>query len=176
MEHLQLVQLFAHTGKFDGLAGDRAHRQGRAAPGVAVQLGQHDAVDAQRLVEGGGHVDRVLPGHGVHHQQDFLRGHRRLDVFQLVHQLLVDVQPAGGIQNHIVVAVIPGVSHRLFGDVHRVCRAHLKHRDAGLLPHHLQLGDGGGAVDVAGHQQRPVPLLFEHQAQLAGMGGLAGAL
>ena len=42
----------------------------RAAAGVAVELGEHDAVDAERLVKGGGGVHGVLSGHGVHDQQD----------------------------------------------------------------------------------------------------------
>ena len=46
--------------------------EGRAAAGVAVELGEDHAVDAQLLIEGLGHVDRVLAGHGVHHQEDLL--------------------------------------------------------------------------------------------------------
>jgi hypothetical protein len=53
VEGLDHVQLFAGAHEFDGLAGGRPDGEGRAAPGVAVQLGQHHAVDAQRLVEGG---------------------------------------------------------------------------------------------------------------------------
>ena len=56
-----------------GLPVDGADGERRAAPGVAVQLGEHDAVDAQGLVEGGGGVDGVLAGHGVHDQQDLVR-------------------------------------------------------------------------------------------------------
>ena len=44
----------------------------------------------------------------------------------------------------------------LLGDLHRVGLTHLKHRDSSLFAHHLQLLDGGRAVDIAGHQQRPL--------------------
>ena len=67
-----MVQLLAGTHELDGLAGDGPDGEGRAAPGVAVQLGEHHAVDAQCLVKGGGGVDRVLTGHGIHHQQDLV--------------------------------------------------------------------------------------------------------
>ena len=68
MERLDHIQLFAGAHEFDGLAGGGLDGEGRAAPGVAVQLGEHHAVDAQRLVKGGGGVDGVLTGHGVHYQ------------------------------------------------------------------------------------------------------------
>ena len=72
MELLDHVELFAGAGKLDGLAGRGADRERGAAAGVAVQLGQHDAVDAQRLVKGAGGVDRILTGHGVHHQENLV--------------------------------------------------------------------------------------------------------
>ena len=100
----------------------------------------------------------------------------RLDGLELVHQFFVDVEAAGGIQNHNVVAVVFGVGNRLLGDLHWVSSTHLKHRDADLLPHHLELFDSRRAVDVAGDQQRPLALVFKVEGQLAGMGGLACAL
>ena len=66
-------ELLARAAELDGLARHRADGQRRAAAGVAVQLGQDHAVDVQLLVKGLGDVDRVLTGHGVNHQQDFLR-------------------------------------------------------------------------------------------------------
>ena len=68
MEGLDHVQLLAGARELDGLARGSPDGQGRAAPGVAVQLGEDDAVDAQGLVEGRGGVYRVLARHGVHHQ------------------------------------------------------------------------------------------------------------
>ena len=37
-----------------GLPGDGPDRKRRAASGVAVELRQYDAVDSERVVEGGG--------------------------------------------------------------------------------------------------------------------------
>ena len=177
MERLDHVQLFAGTHKLDGLAGGRPDRECRAAAGVAVQLGQQHAVDAQRLVKRLGGVDRVLTGHGVHHQQDLVGLHRGLDGLQLVHQRLVDVEPSGGIQKHYVVAVVGRVLDGFLCDGHGVDLPHLEHRDVQLLAHHLQLGDGGGTVHVAGGQQRALAVLPAHQTrQLGAVGGLTGAL
>ena len=51
MKILKRVHLFADAEQLDRLAGDRAHRQRRAAAPVAVDAGQHDAGDADALVE-----------------------------------------------------------------------------------------------------------------------------
>ena len=177
MEQLDHVQLFAGADELDGLSGGGPDGQCRAASGVAVQLGQHHAVDAQRVIEGLGGVHRVLAGHGVHHQQDLVGLHRGLDVPQFVHQRLVDVQTAGGIQKYHVVAVVGGVFHRLPGDGHGVDLPHFKHGNVQLLAHHLQLVDGGGTVHVAGRQQRTLAELAAHQTrQLRAVGGFTGAL
>ena len=175
MEDLNLVQLFPHAHKLNGLAGDRLNGQGRAAPGVAVQLGEQ--YDIQGVVKGLGGVYRVLTDHGVHHQKDLGGLHSGLDIPQLVHQLLVHMEPAGGVQKDHVVAVGCGVLHGGPGDVHRVGLAHLEDGDVQLFAYHLQLLDGGGAVDIAGGQQGPLAVLFFHQpGQLGAVGGLARAL
>ena len=51
MEIFQRVGLFAGADQLDRLAGDRAHRQRRAAAAVAVDARQHDAGEADALVE-----------------------------------------------------------------------------------------------------------------------------
>ena len=86
------------------------------------------------------------------------------------------MEPAGGVQNHEVVAVIPSVAQALPGDGHRIPLALLKHRHPGLLAHHLQLLNSRGTVDVASHQQGPVALAEEILRQLGGVSGLASAL
>ena len=176
VEGLDAVQLFADAGVFDGLARHGPDAEGRAAAGVAVQLGEEDAVDAQGVVEGFGCVHRVLAGHGVQHQHDLVGLHRRLDVFQLVHQGFVDVEAARGVQQNHVVAVLPGVLDGGGGDLHRVGRAHLEHRDAHLRADGDELLDGGGTVDVAGGQKGPFAVLFQQGGQLGAVGGFARAL
>ena len=76
MEGLERVELLAGADQLDRLAGDRAHAERGAAAGVAVDPGQHDAGDADPLVEAAREVDRVLAGQRVGDQQRLVRPHR----------------------------------------------------------------------------------------------------
>ena len=176
MEHFQIVQLFAGALELDGLAGDAQHRKCRAAAGIAIGLGQDDAVDAHRLVEGLGNIHSVLACHGIHHQQRLVHGDSFLDLHELLHQDLVDLQTAGGIQDHNVVAVIPGVGQRLAGDLRGLGTRQREHRRTCLPAHDLQLVDGGGAVDIAGHQHGAAALLNEVFGKLGCVGRFTVAL
>ena len=102
--------------------------------------------------------------------------HGGLDVGQLLHQRFVDVQAAGGVDDQHVLAVVPGAFDGFFGGLHRVLGALFKHGHAHLLAHHLQLLDGGGAVNIAGGQQGLFALLGQIPRQLGGHGGFTGAL
>jgi len=51
MELFQLAHLFADADQLDRLAGHGAHRQGGTAAAVSVHTGQHEAGDADALVE-----------------------------------------------------------------------------------------------------------------------------
>ena len=80
---------------------------------------------------------RILADHGVHNQQDFGGVNGGLHHLELLHQLLVHVEPAGGVDEHNIVAVLLGVLDARPGNVHRVNLAHLEHRNVHLLAHHL---------------------------------------
>ena len=102
VEALELVEPLAGRRVEDRLAGDRLDRERRAAAGVAVELGQQHAVEVDPLGEGLGDVDGVLAGHRVEHSR-MSWGLVRLRIAgQLVHQLLVDVQAAGGVDDQHV--------------------------------------------------------------------------
>ena len=73
MEILQRVHLLAGADQLDRPAGDGAHGERRAAAPVAVDARQHDAGDADALVEGARDVDRVLAGQRVGDEQDLVR-------------------------------------------------------------------------------------------------------
>ena len=176
MEGLDVGELLARAGELDGLAHHGPDGQGRAAAGVAVELGEDYAVDAQLRIEGLGHVDRVLAGHGVHHEEDLLGLDGRLDAPELLHELGVDVQAARGVDNQYVAAVAARVLNGLQRRLDRVLRAVLIDRHVHLLTHHLQLLDGGRAVDVARGQQGLFARLLQVVGQLGGHGGLACAL
>ena len=53
-------------------------------------------------------LHRVLAGHGVGDEENLLRIQDLLQGLHLVHQLLVDVQTAGGIDDEDVAAVADG--------------------------------------------------------------------
>ena len=114
------AELLAGRRVEDRLAGDGLDRERRAAARVAVELGHHDAVELGRLGELLGDVDRVLAGHRVDDQQHVVRLRALLDVGELLHQVLVDVQPAGGVDDQHVAAVALGLVERPLGDVARV--------------------------------------------------------
>ena len=177
VERLDHIQLFTGAHELDGLAGGGPDGKRRTAPGVAVQLGEYHAVDAQRLVKCGGGVDGVLAGHGVHHQQNLIGMNSGFHAFELVHEGLIHMEPAGGIEKHHVVAVVPGVADGVFRNDHGIALALVKDRQIQLSAHHLELLDGGGTVHVTGGQQRPLAQLPAHEpGQLGGGGGFAGAL
>ena len=59
------------------------------------------------------------------------------DILQLLHEGFVHMEPAGGVKEDHVVAVLLGVGDGLPGNGHRIFLAHLEHRDIQLLAHHL---------------------------------------
>ena len=103
-----------------GTPGDLAHRKRGTAAGVAVELGQDHAVELERLVERLGRGDGVLAGHGVADEEDLVRLDLLLDLRQLGHQLVVDVQPAGRVEDQRVAARAVGLDQRLLADLDRV--------------------------------------------------------
>ena len=177
VEQLDHVQLFTGTHKLDGLAGGGLNGECRTAAGITVELGEQYAINAQRLVKGRRRIDGILTGHGIDHQQNLMGLHRCLDGLQLVHQRLVHMQAACGIQKHHVVAVVTGIFQGFLGNMYRLILSHLKDRDVQLLADHLQLRDRSGTVHVAGNQQRAFAELAAHQAgQFRAVGGFTGTL
>src|SRR6185437_8394680 len=119
MERLQRLDLFAGADKDDRLAGDVAHRQGRAAARVAIGAGQDDAGEAGAVRERLGDVDRVLAGHRVGDEQGLVRRRRVANGGDLDHQLLVDVEPARRVEQDYVVAFGAADLHGPLGDLDR---------------------------------------------------------
>ena len=133
MERLNLIKLFAGADKFDGLAGHGLDGKRRAASCVAVELGEHDAGDIEVFVEGLCCADGVLTGHRVDHEQNFVRVDRGLDGLELVHERLVNVQTACGVEEDHVVAVVTGVLDGLLRDLNGVDLTHFENGNIQLL-------------------------------------------
>ena len=177
MKRLELVQLFTHTGELDGLAGDGLQAQRRAAARVAVQLGQDGTGDLQRLIEMRGDVHGFLAGGGVEHQQDFLRLHQVAQTNQFLHQRLVNLQPAGGVENQHVAAVRFCEIERFTGDFRNVrFAAFHEDRQFKLFAERVQLVHGRRAINVRRHEQRLAALLLEQSREFAAGSGFAGAV
>ena len=114
-------------------------------------------------------VDRVLPRHRVDHEQDVVRPEQLLEVRQLLHQLLVDVKAAGGVDDQHVLAVALRLVQRPAGDVARVAvGALLVDRRADLLPELDELVDRGRPVDVAGCERHLLAVLGLEEARELG--------
>ena len=75
----------------------------RASPSILVRI---EAGERQRAVEVLGDAHRLLAGHGVGDEQDLVRLDAALDVDQLLHQRVVDLQAAGGVDDDGVVAAL----------------------------------------------------------------------
>ena len=107
-----------------------------------------------------------------------MRLRRLLDVGELGHQLLIDVEPAARVDDQHVLALGDRAVAGPRGDLHRVAvGALLVDVGAGLRSDLDQLVDGGGAIHVAGGDgDRRAVLLTQIASELAGRGRLAGAL
>ena len=178
MEVLERVHLLAGAEQLDRLAGDVTHRQRGTAAAVAVGTGQHDAGDADAVVEILGEVDRVLPCQGVGDEQDLVGVRGRLDLGHLGHQRFVDVGTAGGVQHHHVVAL---QARGLLGplrDLDRCLANHDRQRvDADLAAEDGELLLSGRPLHVErGHQDALLLPVEEALGDLGSGRRLAGAL
>ena len=176
-ERLERVVFFADADEFHGRAGDFADGKRRAAARVAIEFGEDHAGDAEALVKFAGGAHGVLPDHGVGDEQNFRGIELALEHGELVHQLVVNVQAAGGIdQNHVAggkLCFADGAAH----DFERLVGAGAgPDGSAGGFGDLRELFAGGGAIDVGGNDDGAVAVLGEPFAELAGGGGFAGAL
>src|SRR3954449_7340946 len=178
VEALELVELLAHAGEQDRLAGDGLDAQRGAAAGVAVELAHQHAVELDRLGELLGDVHGVLAGHRVDDEQDVVRLDRPADVDELLHELGVDVQAAGGVDDQDVLAVHLRLVERPPRDVdRRAVGALLVDVGADLGAELDELVDGGRPVDVARrHRDRRAVLGLQVAGELGARGRLARAL
>ena len=178
VEVLQPVKLFAGAEQLDRLARHGAHGQGRAASAIAVDAGEHEAGDADLVVEGTGEVDCVLTGQRIGHQQRLYWLGDVADGLHLGHQLLVDEETAGSVEHDHVVTALAGFRHGAFRDGAGLFALYDGQRvNADLLAKNGELLLRGGAAHVErGHQDLLLVALLEPLRDLGGGGGLARAL
>src|SRR4051794_26787510 len=178
VEALELVELLAHAREQDRLARDRLDAQRGAAAGIAVELAHQHAVELDGLGELLGDVDRVLAGHRVDDEQDVVRLDRPADVDELLHELSVDVQAAGGVDDEDVLAVHLRLVERPPRDVdRRAVGALLVDVGADLGAELDELVDRGRAVHVARrHRDGRAVLRLQVAGELGARRRLARAL
>ena len=177
MEGVEVFEALAGAHDRDRHADDRHHRERGAAARVAVDLREHHAGHADLAVELAGAPDGVLPRHGVGDVEQ-VRGLRDvLDGDQFAHQLVVDVQAAGGVDDDHVAAGVAGFDEGAARARHRVeIAGRIEHPHTGLAGDDRELFDGGRAAHVGRDDQRELALFGQHPRQLAGGGRLARAL
>ena len=112
MKQLEILEPLTAADERDRHADDRDDRERRAAARVAIELRQHDAGHADAAVELARALDGVLPGHRVGDVEQVRRLHGVLDRLQLVHQLVVDVQAARGVDDDRVESFGLGFGQR----------------------------------------------------------------
>jgi len=103
-------------------------------------------------VERLGHGHRFLAGSGVRDQQCLVGRDALRDASNLVHQRVVDLQSAGGVEDHVTVALGAGARHAVDGDIQRRgAGAFLVNRQIDLPRERDQLIDRGGPLSVRRH-------------------------
>ncbi len=146
-----------------------------AAAGVAVELGQDDAAQLERVVERLGGGDGVLTDHGVDHQERVVRLRRRRDVTDLLHELGVDGEAARGVDD----ADVPAEPPRFFHPGPRAADGIGRLREDGhadLVSEHAQLLDSRRALQVGADKERVAALLLPPPGELRRVGRLARSL
>src|SRR5207248_3817860 len=138
----------------DGLYGDIADRERSAAASVAVHLRKDHAGQAELFVKLVGRVDGVLSGHGIGNKQDLLRIEQPLQALHLFHQLIVDVQTSGSIDDQHIAAgdrrLAPSFLSKTLNDggVRLSIDLALIKVGADSFPNYLELLAGSRTVDV----------------------------
>ena len=153
MELVDGFHFLSRADEFDGLVHYRTDRQGRPAPGVAVQFGEHHAVEVQTVVEFLGCVHGILSGHGIYHEERLVGVDTVLDGGDFLHHLFVHRQASGRIDDDHVVTFGLGFFHSVLCNLHGILVVRFAiYGDADLFAQHFQLFDGRRTIDVASRQ------------------------
>ncbi len=106
-----------------------------------------------------------------------MRADRLGDLRDLLHQLLVDRQPAGRVEDDDVAAVLASLVDSVAAHADGVLRAALGVKaDVELLTEDLQLVDGRRPLQIRRYEHRPLALGLDLLGELRTGGGLTGTL
>ena len=174
VEGLDGVELLADADQLDRAAGDGAHAERGTAPPVAIDPGQRDPGEADPLVEGARDRDGILAGQRVRHQQGLGRHGNVAHGGAFGHQLVVHVEPTGGIQEDHVVAFLRAGLHGAPRDRDRTLAGDdRQHVHLSLHTESRQLLHGRRPAGIErGHQHALLVAHAQEAAELRGGRGL----
>ena len=178
MEQFQRIQLFADAEEFDGLSRHRPNRKQRPAARIAFHFCENDPAQTHALIELGGHRDGILPGHCIRNQQDFIGLHRRFHGNELIHEFVIHMQAAAGIEHHQVKPLFPsaldaGTANADYVVLRRPRVVKSMEVDLQIPSDTGQLVSGRGTARVGRHEQHPLALLLKEFGEFAACRGLA---
>ena len=135
-----------------------------------------DPVEGDALLERERDVHGLLARHRVEDEQHVRRLRRPRNAPELLHQLLVDVQAAGGVEDHDVEALLAGGI-----EAEPSCRdgiAAVEREDGklDLLAELLELVDRRGALEIASDEAGPLSVSTQEETELRSGGRLSRAL
>ena len=148
----------------------------------AVELGDDQAGELHRVIEGLDLRQHVLAGIAVEHQQHLVGcavhgfADDPPDLFQLFHQVGLGGQTAGGIDHHDACAASPPGCDRIEGDCARVAAFLGNHIDLIAAAPLGELLACGRPEGVAGGKQHRFAFAVQMAGEFADRGGFAGAV
>ena len=178
MKRLELIQLLADPDELDRDAGHFFYADRGTTASITVKLCQDHAVQFQRFVKRFSTVDCVLAGHRIADEQNLIGLYLSINLFELFHQILVDVQTTGSIEDDDVDARLLSGNQTVGTNLERrrSRRSLTVDGHTQLLADNLQLLNSGRALQVGGDEHRLFALLFEHLRQLAAGCGFTTSL
>ena len=112
--------------------------------------------------------DRILTGHRVDDEERVVRLDRLGDATDLVHHLVVDREPARGVDDDDVTSDAPRLVDALASRVDGIAGL-AEHGHVDLPAERAQLVDRGGPLQVGADEERVATLLLEPACELAGV-------
>ena len=164
----EVGKLFPDTNKLDGLIGNRSHRKCGSASGVAVELGQDQAVQPDGIVESLGNANGLLTSGRVGNEQGFPGINKITEAFELTDKIIVHFLAACGIENDDCAVLVVGPLECRFGHLENVGFAGhgLKNGDIDLLTKRDELFYRCRSDKVTGDQERSPTFLAKVKGQL----------
>ena len=135
----------------------------RASPSSLVRMTPSSSRVSWKAL-GRGH--RVLAGHGVDHQERVVGLDRRRDPAHLVHELLVDGQAPGGVDDADVAAEAPGLVAARPAATATGSVGSLKTVTPAWSPRTRSCSTAAGPLEVGPDEQRVAALLLPPAGQL----------